>query len=108
MLRTGAGGEMIDDGERPGVDDIDPAGDQIGRINARQRVGHRRAEISGARLGIDVGRVDDRRRRGGRGRELERVGRAEFEGGAADKILRAVAALEHRMAELDAGLALEA
>ena len=99
MLRAGAGGEMIDHREGLGVDHVDLAGHQIGRIDPRQRARHRRAEIVRPDFRIDVGGIDHRRHRGIRLPHVEGVGRPELEGGLADEILAGPVMLDEAAAQ---------
>jgi hypothetical protein len=99
MLRRTAGGEMIDHRESRGIDHVDLAGLQVGRVDAGQGAGDGRAEIAGASLRINVDWIDQRRALALARRQGEDIGRPKLEGGLADEILPGAAMLDEGLAE---------
>src|SRR6516165_2547178 len=57
MLRAAAYPEVIDDGERLGIDDIDIVGEHVWDIDPLQRAINRRTEVSGIGFAIEVGAI---------------------------------------------------
>ncbi len=88
VLRAGDRGVAVDDREGRGIDDVDLAGDEIGRVDARQRARRRRAELARRGLGIDVPGIDERRHGQIGRRQVLEAGRAELVRRALDEILR--------------------
>ena len=93
MLRARHGLEAVDDLERLGVDHVDPAGDEIGRIDARRHAGDRGAEHARGGAGVDVARIDRRGRSESDGRQIDRLLRTELIGGKRDEVARRSALL---------------
>jgi len=57
MLRAAAHPEVIDDGERLGIDDIDIVGEHVWDIDPLQRAINRRIEVSGIGFAVEVGPI---------------------------------------------------
>jgi hypothetical protein len=105
----GNGEIAVDHLEGFGVDDVDLAGDQVGRIDAVERAGGRRADVARRNRGVDVLRVDLRRHVQVGGRQLERRRRRpEFVGRFLDEVVRRPAVLDMGAAEGGADLAVDA
>ena len=86
VLRARNRGQALDDLEGLGVDDVDLAGREIGRIDARQMARDGGAEHPRAGAGVDVLRVDGRRHRQVGRRQIDRLLRAELVGCERDEI----------------------
>ena len=109
VLGAGDGEIAVDHLEGLGIDDVDLAGDEVGRVDAVQRAGGRRADVVGGDRGVDVLRVDLRRhvqvgRRQMEGRRL----RPEVVARLLDEIVRRPSGLDMGAAERGAKFAVDA
>ena len=108
MLRARRRLEAVDHLERLGIDHVDPAGGEIGRIDPGRLPVDRRAEHACRGPGVDVVRIDGRWRPEVHGRQINRFFRAELVGGERDEVARGPALLDDAMTDVGAGAALGA
>ncbi len=93
------GVEALDHLESLGVDHVDFAGGEIGRIDPRQLAGDRGAEHAGARAGIDVLGIDRGGHRQIGRRQVDRLLGTELIGGERDEIALGAALFGHAATE---------
>ena len=100
--------EAVDDLEGLRIDHVDPAGDEIGRIDPGRLAGDGGTEHAGPGAGIDVMRIDRRGHREVGGRHENRLLGAELVGGERDEVALRPALLASAAADVGAGGALGA